>query len=245
MDLAFRASFLGAWFTRHTISKGRVRESEHEFDVSKLSRYHHLVHPEEAHMLHSHPLADWFEILRDHTGCHSLSPPPLIPCVSYGGTIMHALSCVLVGSELYWHALSFSVLQTLSEPSTRDRYASLLPGGSQEFDAVVSGIRLDGVPAPGQEVQYHPLLLSIAASILRRVIVLLDPWLPRGSHHLPWPPTAGDFEPWADGGDDAAMADALPPLCLAWETSGRSGREHRMQRAARVGSCHRKTPRSV
>ncbi len=88
---------------------------------------------------------------------------------------------------------------------------------------VISGIRLDGVPAPGQEVQYHPLLLMIAANTLRRVIVLLDPWIPRGTTLLPWPPSAGVFEPWPAEGEDDAIAK-LPPLCLTWETAGRFSR---------------------
>ena len=219
MDLAFKACFLGAWFTRHTISKGRAVEAETSFDVSKLYRYHHSLHPGEVHLNHNHPLSDWLEKLRDHTGCHSLSPPPLIPSLCYGGTIFHALSCALVGSEMYWHALAVETVRRVSEETT---WVQLLPEGAEELNRILTSVQLDGGALPGSEVDYHPLMLYVAACILRRVVVLVDPWTPRGSAHK-WPPTAGVFEPREQRHHDKIeiSVDRLPPLCLAWETADR------------------------
>ena len=214
--MAFKASFLGSWFTNHVILKDAVSETERPFDVHKLTRYHHSLHPGEVNLNHSHPLSEWLDKLRDHTGCHSLSPPPLIPYISYGGTILHALSCALIGYEMYWHALCKAILQKILENSRRNYYAKLLPGGSEELDEILRGVRIDGSAPAGFEVTYHPLLLHIASHILGRVVVLLDPWAPRGSAQSEWPATCGIFEPEFDD-----ECHALPPLCIAWENAQR------------------------
>jgi hypothetical protein len=216
MEMAFKASFLGVWFTHHVIAKEGVSEAEQPFDVSKLSLYHHSLPPGDVHLNHNHPLTEWLDKLRDHTGCHSLSPPPLVPYPSHGGTVMHALSCALVGTEMYWHSISNSIAQVLCDKCYRDHYSRLLPGGSEELDGILSGIRIDGSSCAGLEVDYHPLLLYVASRILHRVVLLIDPWALRPSAPVEWPVTCGIFEPDMD-----VHCDRLPPLCLTWESAER------------------------
>ena len=100
---AFRSACLAPLFARYAVQRGRAVELvEGAFDCSKLGRYHFHVDPALVPSANSHPFQDWLDKLRDFTGTHSLSPAPLVPWPVYGGTLLHSLSCCLVGLEMYW-----------------------------------------------------------------------------------------------------------------------------------------------
>ena len=100
---AFRSACLGPLFARYAVQKGRPVELQGGiFDCSKLGRYHFHVDPAIVPSANNHPFQDWLDKLRDFTGTHSLSPAPLVPWPVYSGTMLHSLSCCLVGLEMYW-----------------------------------------------------------------------------------------------------------------------------------------------
>eukprot|EP00286_Rhodomonas_abbreviata_P004740 CAMPEP_0181338004 /NCGR_PEP_ID=MMETSP1101-20121128/28380_1 /TAXON_ID=46948 /ORGANISM="Rhodomonas abbreviata, Strain Caron Lab Isolate" /LENGTH=261 /DNA_ID=CAMNT_0023448655 /DNA_START=180 /DNA_END=962 /DNA_ORIENTATION=+ len=215
-ERAFKSSLLGPFFSRYSVSKGKTTEASQHFDCRKLSKYHFHVTAPDVHCGHGHPLGDWMDKLKDYTGAHSLAPAPLVPWFVYSGTIMHAISCCLVGAEMYWHALSVSASDELLG-ERRSEYEALL-GSSDEsretYSKIVSSLDLRGkVCSPGSEVEYHPLLLQASANVLGRVIVLFDPFS-QDSERV-WPPRCGFFVPWEHV---ASTADELesgrqPPIC--------------------------------
>ena len=200
---AFRSACLGPLFARFAVQKGRAVElTQGPFDCRKLGRYHFHVDPALVPSANNHPFQDWLDRLRDYTGTHSLSPAPLVPWPVYHGTVMHALSCCLIGLELYWKALAESVAQELNGDNYA-RYCALLGRGAyaeEALESIVSALHPDGEEerggaemtggaaahaqngsepdaeesGAGLAMFFHPVVLQAASNVLGRVIVLFD-----------------------------------------------------------------------
>ena len=126
---AFKSLCLGPLFARFAVQKGRaVALAPGAFDCGKLGRYQFVADPAAVASSNNHPFQDWLDRLRDFTGTHALSPAPLVPWPVYRGSLLHAISCCLVGLEMYWQALALAVAAELSGDNMQ-RYLALLGGG--------------------------------------------------------------------------------------------------------------------
>ena len=202
---AFKSACLGPLFARWAVQKGRaVALAPGALDCGKLGRYQFVADPAAVASSNNHPFQDWLDRLRDFTGTHALSPAPLVPWPVYRGSLLHAISCCLVGLEMYWQALALAVAAELSGDNM-PRYLALLGGGVEGEEllerlvsllqpearvawcgSVRSTIRdaagadsTDGAhggdgQGGGLEVFYHPVIAQALSNVLGRVIVVFD-----------------------------------------------------------------------
>ena len=250
---AFKSSCLGPLFSRFAVQKGRAVEiSQASFDCSKLGRYHFHVDPSLVPSANNHPFQDWLDRLRDFTGTHSLSPAPLVPWPVYRGTLMHTISCCLVGLELYWQALAVATAQELNGDNY-SRYLALLGRGSDaedEIDHIIHALNPEGgergggrggallSPAQtenagsgdsGLDVFYHPIVVQGVCNVLARVIIIMDIVGTQGAcaaNLIKKKHTHTDhgvYVPWPErAAAQTHDARILPPLCVAWESAART-----------------------
>ena len=241
---AFKSACLGPLFARFAVQKGRaVALAPGAFDCGKLGRYHFQVDPASVASSNNHPFQDWLDRLRDFTGTHALSPAPLVPWPVYRGTLLHAVSCCLVGLEMYWQALALAVAAELGGDRL-PRYLALLGRGDaaeellerlvavlQPESRVAWTGRVDAEAPPaspgagGLDVFFHPVIAQALSNVLGRVLVVFDILSARQEKGGGGARGAG-----AGGGSEQRQgvfapwhaAAALPPLCVAWEDAGRT-----------------------
>ena len=226
-ELALKSCILAPMFSRFDIRGGKVFPSDDLFDCRKLRTFLFSVDAADVPSSNNHPFSDWMDRLKDYTGTHGLSPAPLVPWIVHSGTVLHSLSCCLVGVEMYWHALAHAVQAEL-QGANSVKFDRILRKMSSDVEGawqqVLSCVRLNaGDCPPGGEVEYHPVILQAAANVLQRVIVLLDILASdqeKRSRDRRWRETI--FVPWTwEGGEEGGRVQKLPPLFIAWEGEGR------------------------
>ena len=205
-EAAFKSECLGPLFARYAVQKGRAVEHAAADGqvgwVAKLGRYHFHVDPALVPSANNHPFQDWLDRLRDFTGTHSLSPAPLVPWPVFRGTVLHALSCCLVGLEHYWKALALAVAHELNgdnyaryralvgrgvaaedeldwliavlNPEAEEGWTGSLPTGTHPEAPHSVAAAAAGEEHGGMHVFFHPIVVQAASNVLGRVIVVFD-----------------------------------------------------------------------
>eukprot|EP00960_Hanusia_phi_P072422 767780-Hanusia_phi.AAC.1 len=221
-ELALKSCLLAPMFTRFDIRGGKVFSSNEPFDCRKLRSFQFSVDAADVPSSNDHPFTDWMDRLKDYTGTHGLSPAPLIPYIVHSGTVLHSLSCCLVGVEMYWHALALAVqseLQGANSLKFEKVLRKMSPDSHDPWADLLSCIKLNaGDCPPGQEVEYHPVIVQAAANVLQRVVVVLDVLASdqeKRSRDGKWRELV--FVPWTTSEHADEGTERLPPLFVAWE----------------------------